>query len=146
MNLGGPLSRRAIANIAGDLPRARLVMTSEGAPQTVYRLDSQRVTIGKTNLAQIRLDGEGVARQHCMIVGQDGKFYVKDPGGGSTTLVNGKAIGEPKPLIPGDLLRIGGVELRYEEEGDRAAPPPAPAPAEAAAEGRLKAGPVTPKN
>ncbi|UQA60829.1 VWA domain-containing protein [Polyangium aurulentum] len=140
MSLGGPLSRRAMAGIAGNLPPARLVMTGDGAgPQTVYRLDGQSITIGKTNLAQIRLDAEGVARQHCMIVGQDGKFYAKDPGGGSATLINGRPLAEPKPLVQGDVLRIGGIELRYEEEGDKRG---GASPGGQRADG----GPGTPKN
>lgn len=142
MTMPGPLSRRAIAGIAGDLPPARLVMTSDGGgPQTVYRLDGQTITIGKTNLAQIRLDAEGVARQHCMIVGQDGKFYAKDPGGGSATLINGRPLADPKPLAQGDVLRIGGIELRYEEDGDKR---PGATAAGTSAEGG--GGPATPKN
>jgi Ca-activated chloride channel family protein len=116
----GPMSRRALASVAGALPRAKLSLVGEGgAPGGDFRLEGPSITVGRTGQSQVRVEGRGVAREHCTIVGQDGKFYVKDLGGGSSTLVNGKPLAGSIPLSPGDLLRVGEVELRYEEEGDK---------------------------
>lgn len=116
-SVAGPLSRRALATVAGALPRARLVVILGEGPEGGYRLEPAANMIGRTNLAQIRLDAEGVSRQHCSIVGQDGKFYLTDPGGGGETFINGKKLGEPVALRPGDVLSVGAYRLRYEEDG-----------------------------
>lgn len=121
-SVAGPLSRRALATIAGALPRARLVIISAEEPAKAFRLEPATNMIGRTNLAQVRLDAEGVSRQHCSIVGQDGKFYLTDPGGGGETFLNGKKLGEPVALRPGDVLSVGEFRLRYEEDGGAAAP------------------------
>jgi len=115
-SLAGPLSRRAMATIAGKLPRARLAVVRGEGPKEGHRLEGTNVLIGQTNLAQIRLEGEGVSREHCAIVGQDGRFWLTDRGGGGETFVNGKKLSAPTALAQGDVLRIGGHELRYEEE------------------------------
>ncbi|MDI1448351.1 VWA domain-containing protein [Polyangium sp. 6x1] len=112
----GPLSRRAMATIAGNLPRARLLVVRGEGPKDGYRLEGTTITIGQTNHAQIRLEGKDVSREHCSIVGQDGKFYLTDLGGGSGTLVNGKKLTAPAALKPGDVLGVGDYELKYEEE------------------------------
>ncbi|MDC3952897.1 VWA domain-containing protein [Polyangium jinanense] len=112
----GPLSRRAMATIAGNLPRARLLVVQGNGPNDGYRLEGTTITIGQTNHAQIRLEGKDVAREHCSIVGQDGRFWLTDLGGGSGTLVNGKKITAPAALKPGDVIGVGEFELKYEEE------------------------------
>ncbi|MDI1482832.1 FHA domain-containing protein [Polyangium sp. y55x31] len=112
----GPLSRRAMATVAGNLPRARLLVVHGNGPKDGYRLEGTTITIGQTNHAQIRLEGKDVSREHCSIVGQDGRFWLTDLGGGSGTFVNGKKITAPAALKPGDVIGVGDVELKYEEE------------------------------
>ncbi|MDI3288973.1 FHA domain-containing protein [Polyangium sp. 15x6] len=115
-SLAGPLSRRAMATVAGNLPRARLLVVQGNGPKDGYRLEGTTNTIGQTNQAQIRLEGKDVSREHCSIVGQDGRFWLTDLGGGSGTFVNGKKITAPAALKPGDVIGVGDVELKYEEE------------------------------
>ncbi len=117
----GPFSRRAMATVAGALPRAKLVTITAEGPRQEYKLEPATNVIGRTNLAQVRLDADGVSRQHCSIVGQDGKFYLTDPGGGGETFLNGKKLGEPVALRPGDVLGVGIFRLRYEEDGNSGA-------------------------
>ncbi|MDC0740226.1 FHA domain-containing protein [Polyangium mundeleinium] len=112
----GPLSRRAMATVAGNLPRARLLVVKGQGPKDGYRLEGMTITVGQTNHAQIRLEGTDVSREHCSIVGQDGKFYLTDLGGGSGTFVNGKKLTAPAALKPGDVIGVGDYELKYEEE------------------------------
>ncbi len=112
----GPLSRRAMATIAGNLPRARLVVAHGHGPKEGYRLEGTTITIGRTNLAQIRIEDKDVSREHCSIVGQDGKFYLTDLGGGIGTFVNGKKLTAPVALKPGDVIGVGDHELAYEED------------------------------
>ncbi|HVK70582.1 MAG TPA: FHA domain-containing protein [Polyangium sp.] len=115
-SLAGPLSRRAMATVAGNLPRARLLVVQGEGPKDGYRLEGTTITVGQTNHAQIRLEGKDVSREHCSIVGQDGKFYLTDLGGGSGTFVNGKKLTAPAALKPGDVIGVGDYELKYEEE------------------------------
>jgi predicted component of type VI protein secretion system len=110
-----------MATVAGALPRAKLVTITAEGPRQEYKLEPATNVIGRTNLAQVRLDADGVSRQHCSIVGQDGKFYLTDPGGGGETFLNGKKLGEPVALRPGDVLGVGVFRLRYEEDGNSGA-------------------------
>jgi pSer/pThr/pTyr-binding forkhead associated (FHA) protein len=43
---------------------------------------------------------------------RDGNWYVRDAGSTNGTLVNGQDVVAPSPIQPGDVLTLGGVQLR----------------------------------
>ena len=79
-------------------------------------LTRPRAIIGRTSAADIRVDDANVSRRHAMIVGQGGRFLVTDLGSTNPAHVNGQPLAKPWPLQPGDVVRIGDVELRYQEQ------------------------------
>ncbi|EYF00966.1 VWA domain-containing protein [Chondromyces apiculatus] len=117
MHASSPMSVRMVESVAGALPRASLVVVAGDDAGRRYALDQPRITIGRTKAAQVRIVDANVSRMQTLIVGQEGKFIASDLGSTNTTCLNGERLTRPAPLGPGDVLRVGDVELRYEEEG-----------------------------
>lgn len=106
----GPMSLRYMEEIAGDMPEAYLVVGD-----VRHRLREENV-IGRTQGADVVLGCAQVTRRHAGVNAIDGKFYVVDFGSTNTTEVNGVRVGmKPQLLKRGDVIRVGTVELRYEE-------------------------------
>jgi Ca-activated chloride channel family protein len=111
-----PMSVSALRSVAGPLPPAALVV--QGGPDVGkrYPLGMPKAVIGRTASAEIHVRSPNISRQHAMIAGQSGRYVVLDLGSTNTTEVNGQAVVRPHPLVPGDVIRVGDVELRYEED------------------------------
>jgi Ca-activated chloride channel family protein len=112
----GPMSSRVMSGVAGALPPAYLVDITDDHAKDRYTLNSPKMIIGRTPSADIQLKDSNVSRQHAVIQGQGGRFYLMDLGSTNTTRVNGKLLQRPWRLSPGDLVKIGNIELRYEED------------------------------
>ncbi len=111
----GPTSMRSMAAVAGDLPRACLLVTRGDGAGARISLNRPRIVIGRSTTADVPLRDANVSRQHAMIVGLRGRFVVQDLGSANTTHVNGQRLGTPWTLGQGDVIQVGDVELRYEE-------------------------------
>jgi serine/threonine protein kinase len=93
---------------------AQLVITAgadKGKSFTVY--PGGAVQVGRGPEARARLDDVAVSRVHCEI---DWDGYNATILNVSTrgTLVNGLPASSQQPLLPGDVIRVGGTELRFE--------------------------------
>lgn len=55
-----------------------------------------------------------ISKSHCVIYDVNGQLYIKDLGSKNHTFLNGKKVGQPLPLMNGDLLRIGNTALKAE--------------------------------
>ncbi len=93
-----------------------MVLNGELAGQR-FPLHKPKAIIGRTPSADMVIRDVKVSRQHVMITGQDGRFSAMDMGSTNTSALNGHVLSQPEPLTPGDVLRVGDVELRYEERG-----------------------------
>ncbi|HSO00720.1 MAG TPA: FHA domain-containing protein, partial [Candidatus Nanopelagicales bacterium] len=113
---GAPFSSRMIGSVAGDLPRASLVVIQGDDQGRRHPLSEPRIIIGRTASAHIRIIDANISRQHAVIQAQHGRFLVLDMGSTNTTCLNGVRLSKPTPLAPGDVLKVGDVELRYEED------------------------------
>jgi hypothetical protein len=107
----GDLSQKLIEQVAGDCPPAWLVEPS-GAR---HRLREEHV-IGRTKHADICVPSPQVARAHAEVFADGGRYWITDLGSTNGTIVNGKPLGSARhQLTDGDVIRVGNVELRYEE-------------------------------
>lgn len=79
-----------------------------------YDIDSAAITVGRGAANDVALEDDYASTQHARIETRQDGVWVEDVGSTNGTLVNGEAIGEPRRLAPGDVVRIGGTELRYE--------------------------------
>lgn len=111
-----PHSRLAQATLAGKLPVARLVGLTGDTKGKIFPLAQPRIVLGRTSAADIALDDANVSRQHLVIAGQNGRFLAIDLGSTNTSLVNGRRLTRPQVLAPGDVIQLGDIEMRYEEE------------------------------
>lgn len=72
----------------------------------------ERVVIGRSDLADLRLDSARASRTHAAIEPAAGLPELEDLGSSNGTLLNGEPLGEPRPLSRGDSIEIGDSLLR----------------------------------
>jgi pSer/pThr/pTyr-binding forkhead associated (FHA) protein len=81
-----------------------------------YPLDSAPLTVGRGADNDLELSGDQYASaQHARIEPRGADVWVEDDGSTNGTYVNGTRIDGPHRLRPGDVVRVGETELRYEE-------------------------------
>ncbi len=74
------------------------------------------VTIGRSRQSDIVLDDPNVSRQHAEIRPRGGSWVLTDLGSTNGVSVNGRRIGGPEVLKPGDEVEIGTSSIRFEVE------------------------------
>jgi transcriptional regulator of acetoin/glycerol metabolism len=91
----------------------RFVTTSS---TTCRVLDAAKLTLGRAEDAELRVESTGVSRQHAELVRQGPVFAVRDLSSRNGTFLNGKRI-QHGALSEGDVLRLGdaiGVVTRVD--------------------------------
>jgi pSer/pThr/pTyr-binding forkhead associated (FHA) protein len=96
-----------------------------------FPVSQERVVIGRHDSCDVRLDGDGVSRQHCELVLEAGFHRLSDLGSSHGTFLNGRRASEAS-LEHGDVLTIGAFQLAYASQLE---PQAAPRPAATAAQG-----------
>lgn len=87
------------------------ITTASGMAQEVM-ISSPRMTIGRGNECDIRLQDPMVSRKHAVLVYAQGQWYIQDQGSRNGTLVNGERVGAA-PLRDGDKLTMGDTSLLF---------------------------------
>lgn len=96
----------------GRLPRwARL--TASGS---TFEIGANRVTIGRSDEADLVLPFDEVSRKHALIWRADGQAWIRDLGSANGTLVDGNTVGDrPVPLSHGATITLAGRRYRFLE-------------------------------
>jgi len=108
------------AAAAGLGPRARtgvLVVLSSPALKvdSERTLDSVPVTIGRSTDNDMALgDDEFASARHARVEPRRDGVWVEDIGSTNGTFVNGIKVERPRKLAPGDIIRVGETDLRFE--------------------------------
>jgi hypothetical protein len=102
---------------------AKLVVLSEGQKGRTYELQVERTTVGRLEDNAFQIPEQSVSSHHCEILMRGNDIVIKDLNSTNGTYINGEKIAEGV-LKPGQILRLGSIELRLEGEG--AAPAAAP--------------------
>jgi serine/threonine protein kinase len=84
--------------------------------QVFLLAEGQTLRIGRGQASNTQLGDPRVSRMHCHLELDGGTAMLSDSGGSGGTLVNGKPISRQE-LQPGDVIRIGDTELRFQLEG-----------------------------
>jgi hypothetical protein len=97
----------------------RLVVVSDGADAgetagAVYEIDTAAVTVGRGHGNDIALDDDFASSLHARVESRPDGVWLEDVGSTNGTTVNGVLIEQPRKLSPGDVIRIGGTDLRFE--------------------------------
>jgi hypothetical protein len=83
--------------------------------QARFELDAQSVTAGRGETNDIALDGDEFASsRHARFETRRDGVWVEDLGSTNGTYVNGVKLSRSRRLTPGDIVRVGETDLRYE--------------------------------
>src|SRR5215472_1322308 len=103
---------------------AKLVVLSAGMTGRTHDLKVDKTTIGRVEDNTFQIAEPSVSSHHCEIILRGSDVVVKDLNSTNGSYINGEKITE-SVLKPGQVLRLGQIEIRLDTEG---APGPAPAP------------------
>ncbi len=85
------------------------------AADTERDLDSSPVTIGRAPENDLALDSDEFASvQHARIEPRRDGVWLEDLGSTNGTFLNGVKLTQPRKLSSGDVIRVGGTDLRYQ--------------------------------
>jgi pSer/pThr/pTyr-binding forkhead associated (FHA) protein len=102
--------------VARELGRLVVVESSALEEGDAYAIDSTALTVGRSADNDLPLQGDTFASQHhARFAPRRDGVWVEDVGSTNGTFVNGVRVnGEGRKLIPGDVVRIGETDLRFE--------------------------------
>jgi hypothetical protein len=113
---GSPLQVAPVAD--GDLlPRPARAWALRSGHREI-RLKSRLTTAGRSSTADVPLLSALASRRHATFTVSDHEVTVADHGSRNGVFVNGKRIGEPQAVRPGDVITIGDDSLTLVELDD----------------------------
>lgn len=91
------------------------VKNKKTGERQVYRMDQERITIGRDHANYIALDGRTVSRKHMEILCEGNQFFVRDLKSNNGTILNGKpTVPNEKALLRnGDLLQVEDFDIQF---------------------------------
>jgi hypothetical protein len=95
----------------------RLVVVKSPAlgPGEVYEIDSVPLTVGRGANNDLEIPGDEYASaRHARFEPRRDGVYVEDVGSTNGTFVNGIRVTRERRLTPGDVVRVGETDLRFE--------------------------------
>jgi len=104
---------------------ARLVLLSEGFTGRAYELKAPATTVGRVSDNAFEIPEASVSSHHAEILMRGSEVVVRDLNSTNGTFIGGERITGEAVLKPGQILRLGTVDMRL-ETGD-----PAPKPKQA---------------
>ena len=93
---------------------ARLVVISEGLTGRSYELKVDKTTVGRVEDNSFQIAEPSVSSHHCEVLLRGNDVVVKDLNSTNGTFINGQQITGEGLLKPGQILRLGQVEIRLE--------------------------------
>ena len=114
------LGPEAAAGLRGEAPRrdtGRLVVEQSPALKkgADFVLDSAPLTVGRGAANDLELRGDDFASvEHARFEPRRDGVWLSDVGSTNGTFVNGARLERPRKLAPGDVVRIGATDLRFE--------------------------------
>jgi pSer/pThr/pTyr-binding forkhead associated (FHA) protein len=102
---------------AGDIAHRSPQLVVERAPGheagMIYDVDGDLV-LGRGEQAEIRLEDPFASSRHARIFEQGNIVVIEDLGSTNGTYLNEEVLQTPRPLHPGDRVRIGDSEFTFE--------------------------------
>ena len=106
-------SREAGVDTAHSSPRLVVERAPGHEPGMIYDLDGE-IALGRGDRAEIRLEDPFASSRHALIHEQGNSVVVEDLGSTNGTYLNEELLQTPRPLHPGDRVRIGDSEFVFE--------------------------------
>jgi pSer/pThr/pTyr-binding forkhead associated (FHA) protein len=104
---------------------ARLVILSEGLTGKAHELTVEKTTIGRVDDNTFPVPEGSVSSHHCEILLRGSDVVIRDLNSTNGTFINGNQVSGEAPLKPGQILRLGQIEMRLEDAGGSAKGAPA---------------------
>jgi hypothetical protein len=95
----------------------RLVVVNSPAleEESEYALDSAGITIGRGSQNTVALDDDEFASaSHARVEPRQDGVWIEDAGSTNGTYLNGVKLSRPRKLTPGDLVRVGETDFRFD--------------------------------
>jgi pSer/pThr/pTyr-binding forkhead associated (FHA) protein len=102
---------------SGIRPETAAIDVFAGIRSEIIESAAPRITVGRSDVCDVSLDGETVSRVHCEIR-RIGSGYIIEDRSRNGTFINGSRIIE-SPLRDGDRIRIGKHLIEVELPGER---------------------------
>src|SRR5215469_11190406 len=93
----------------------KLVLLSTGMTGRTHELKVEKTTIGRVEDNVFQISEPSVSSHHCEILLRGNEVVVKDLNSTNGTFINGEKVSE-SALKPGQLLRLGQIEMRLETD------------------------------
>ena len=108
-------SKLGSAAVAQRAPRLVVERAPGHEPGMIYDLDGD-IVLGRGDRAEIRLEDPFASSQHAHIYEQGNIVVIEDLGSTNGTYLNEELLQTPRPLHPGDSVRIGESEFGFEAD------------------------------
>lgn len=99
---------------------AKLVILSQGLTGKSHELKVDKTTIGRVEDNTFPIAEPSVSSHHCEVLLRGQDVVVKDLNSTNGTFINGDKVTGEAVLKPGQVLRLGQIELRLEADGPAA--------------------------
>jgi hypothetical protein len=103
------------ADVANRSPRLVVERAPGHDPGMIYDLDGD-IILGRGDQAEIRLEDPFASSRHARIHGQGNAVVIEDLDSTNGTYLNEELLETPRPLHPGDRVRIGDSEFAFEAD------------------------------
>ena len=98
-----------------EMGRLIVIRSSAIDENTEFELDSTGISIGRGGPNDVRLDSDDYASaNHARVEPRRDGVWIEDVGSTNGTFVNGVRLSRARKLAPGDLVRVGDTDLRFE--------------------------------
>ncbi len=101
------------ADVAHRAPRLVIERASGHDPGMIYDLDGD-IVLGRGDRAEIRLEDPFASSSHARVYEQGNIMVIEDLDSTNGTYLNEELLQTPRPLHPGDRVRIGDSEFSFE--------------------------------
>jgi hypothetical protein len=101
------------ADLAHRAPRLVIDRAPGHDAGMIYDLDGDLV-LGRGDRAEIRLEDPFASSRHARVYEQGNTVVIEDLGSTNGTYLNEELLESPRPLYPGDRVRIGESEFTFE--------------------------------
>jgi FHA domain len=101
------------ADLVSRAPRLVVERAPGHEPGMIYDLGGD-VVLGRGDTAEIRLDDPFASSRHARVYEQGRILVIEDLGSTNGTYLNEELLDGPRPLHPGDRVRIGDSEFAFE--------------------------------
>jgi len=98
------------APTGGKRDRAYLVVLAGASVGEMYKVEGDKVVIGRGQKAQIRLFDDGISREHAQIVIEGNSIVLQDLGSTNGTFCNGLKV-DRRELVDGDKILVGSTTI-----------------------------------